>query len=1013
MSAPPDHLLIRAAAGSGKTYRLVRRLISLLADGVPPDSVLAATFSRKAAGEFRTKLLRALAAAVDDVAEAKKLAGEIGHEDWDGADFRELLAGIVRDPESLRLSTIDAFFLELVGLFRLEFGLGANLSLAAETADEFELKELLRRIFSEAGDEVRQALFHLIEEDRGEDSRRGFQLVVETWIENALALYRAAPAASIWGKLPEGVPSEAVSSEEWRAAVQNFATHLRKQSLPTGWEEAITDLIEALKVWDLSPEAPGTTGNWIKAGVENKEKLLAGKKYFQPRGAKRLTLSEDAGRALVDLSQIFYRQVVFLAVQNTKSAHAFLRMYQGEYERRRLRRGRIRFADLPFVLRTLGTVEGSLLAYRIDANLKHWLLDEFQDTSRGQWRVIEPFVEELFYDAEDIRSFFCVGDPKQAIYGWREGDSRLFEEIRQHYEHFEPRPLKAESQSVTFRCASAIVMFVNRLFGRAEAFPDDMHPEVVRRWCDGWEDHTANRNDVPGKVSIRVAEEKDARIDDLVRFLKDREPWEHGQKVAVLCRRNSEANKIVGRLREEEIPTVRDGALQVAADFTVGRILHGIFRLLLYPGDGLALGFLRDSQTAPALEAFLGGAVSADRIRRKWERETPEAFLAGLGRSLAEGGWMDESEQRCMRFINTIVSGICASPGWSLSRLDRAVAEARLEDAGAERSIQVLTIHRSKGLEFDIVLLPDLDAAGGGGGSRKFWTRSGPQGIEAILEGVRSDAQKAFPPLEAWAGEDKRDAALEDLCVHYVAFTRAVDELHLFLGPRRGTSKTGIHYWIQNALEIEEEVPGIVFEEGVETVPEIKAASCEKSAEEAPPISEGQSEAPVARLFAAETGEMREELGSALFGSHRAESLEFGRRVHRKLATMEWPGDADLSGMDGKLGQILKEAMASEEIRKLLSKPAGGAEVWRERAFDAVVDGAWVSGVFDRVHLPAKSSPVIIDFKTNSAFSGEVPEAHRYQMEMYRKALALILGRAPGKIEAKLVYLRAGAVVEV
>ncbi len=1014
MKPPPDHLLIRAAAGSGKTYRLVRRLIGLLADGAAPESVLAATFSRKAAGEFRTKLLRALATAVDAPSEAEKLADEIGRDDWDGARFRELLAGLVRDPEALRLSTIDAFFLELVGLFRLEFGLGSELSLAAETADEYELRELLRRIFSEAGDDVRQALFHLIEEDRSEDARRGFQTVVETWIENALALYRAAPDDSVWGRLPEGVPSEAVSPEEWKAAVRRFAAVIREEPPPPGWEEALPELIEAFDLWDFSPEPPRGTANWIKAGAVDTEKLLAGKKYFQPRGAKRLTVSEEAGRALVDLAQVFHRQVVYLAVQNTKSAHAFLRMYHGEYERRRLRRGRIRFADLPFLLRALGTVEGAVLSYRIDASIKHWLLDEFQDTSRGQWRVLEPFVEELFYDAEDRRSFFCVGDPKQAIYGWREGDSRLFEEIRRHYERFEPRPLKSESQSVTYRCAPAIVDFVNRMFGNAEGFPDEMDRGVATRWCEGWEDHRSARSDAPGRVTIRVAEDKESRSGDLVRFLEERKPWESGRKAAVLCRRNREANEIVALLRKNRIPTVRDGALQVAADFTVGRILHGIFRVLLHPGDGLALGFLRDAEAASAVETFLGGAISVERIRGKWERESPEAFLSELGRVLSEAGWMDASEQRCLRYVHTLVSGIRSTAQGSLSRLERAVAEARLEDAGAERSVQVLTIHRSKGLEFDMVLLPDLDGSGAGGGGRKFWTRSDPGGINAVLEAVKSETCEAFPPLGRWAEEEKRDSLFEDLCVHYVAFTRAVEELHLFLGPRKGTSKTGIHYWIGNALGIEGEDAGVVFEEGREAAPKTKETERVRPKEEPPPVSGAADTGPPPRLFAAGEEGDAGDFGSALFSSGRGERLQVGRRVHRLLAGMEWPSDQPFSRTEGEAGEILEQAMTSAEIRSLLSAPPGSkVSVWRERAFDALVEGAWVSGVFDRVHLPEDGPPVILDYKTDAEISGSIPEGHRHQMAIYRKALALILGKDPAEIEAKLVYLRAGIVVDV
>src|SRR5690606_12687583 len=96
------------------------------------------------------------------------------------------------------------------------------------------------------------------------------------------------------------------------------------------------------------------------------------------------------------------------------------------------------FSDLPVLLmRGLSGERTGLgaqdLIYRLDGRTDHWLIDEFQDTSRIQWKVLSAFIDEILQDSSGQRTFFCVGDVKQSIYGWRDGDARLFDEIRERY----------------------------------------------------------------------------------------------------------------------------------------------------------------------------------------------------------------------------------------------------------------------------------------------------------------------------------------------------------------------------------------------------------------------------------------------------------------------------------------------------------------------------------------------------------------------------------------------------
>ena len=114
--------------------------------------------------------------------------------------------------------------------------------------------------------------------------------------------------------------------------------------------------------------------------------------------------------------------------------HALLSKVVGSYRKLVLEKGGITFSDLPMLLNQGGNELARMnREYRLDRKYLHWMLDEFQDTSPIQWGVIEPLLDEVLYDPEEQRMFFCVGDQKQAIYGWRGGDSRLFGYLEERF----------------------------------------------------------------------------------------------------------------------------------------------------------------------------------------------------------------------------------------------------------------------------------------------------------------------------------------------------------------------------------------------------------------------------------------------------------------------------------------------------------------------------------------------------------------------------------------------------
>src|SRR6266851_2885185 len=133
---PFTHKVIRASAGSGKTHQLTSRYIGLLAAGVDPDTILATTFTRKAAGEILDRVLDRLAQAAGDRAGGKALGEQIGRRDLEPGDFTRLLRTLLLGLHRVRIGTLDSFYIKLAGSFGLELGLPPGWSIGEEVDDQ-------------------------------------------------------------------------------------------------------------------------------------------------------------------------------------------------------------------------------------------------------------------------------------------------------------------------------------------------------------------------------------------------------------------------------------------------------------------------------------------------------------------------------------------------------------------------------------------------------------------------------------------------------------------------------------------------------------------------------------------------------------------------------------------------------------------------------------------------------------------------------------------------------------
>ena len=786
MSVRLSHLRITASAGTGKTFRLTDRIVELLLLGVEPRRILALTFTRKAAGEFLRKLLEKLSLGAEKTGEARKFferrrdsARESGLEELakhytaeakrpekeQQVRFRQALRRVTDDLDRLEMGTLDSFLYRLVRGFAPELGLNREVKVLDEAAEEREEAEVLGELAMALGKDPRvrdQLRRDLIGGEKQAAPADPLRAEVRE-LQEAERIWHEEPGA-VWGGekeiFPTGQPVPAkVKEPAW-------------ESLPAGWQ----DLPERLR--EIAQASPGQvlTGK-AKRILESLTELEAGGAEVT-FDRKTVQLKGEAARYAGSVVRGYVKRLVDWRLGRTRRQGEYAARLAQVREQRRERAGRLRFADLPRIARD-EVVRVPILAYRLDGWFDHWLLDEFQDTSRSQWSALAPLVEEVWQDSEGRRTLFYVGDVKQAIYGWRGGDAGLFTEIARGYEG----RLKDEQLARSYRSGERVLKAVEHVFRPEALRTAGVDEAVVAGWARGWTGHECSEpNRGQGHVEIRPAEDEEiwAAVAEMV---KKSGVLQKGGTVGVLTRTNDLAHEGAELLAREGLRVTVEGKRSVVTEGPLGPACLLAARLAVDPSDRLAAGGLGAGMLAKAV---------ADGAE-------PFAFrsLADFTNGGAEGmmrGWLAAAEIGRDPFLEDLAEALVGagrafdrSGAGSVREFHRFLAEYQDPGATLRGAVQLMTMHKAKGLEFDLAIVVlergagrslKLDAAKGP------HLRTGESGAGRwVMELPSKDVCGAVPALAAEMERVQREAMLANLCLHYVAMTRARRALALVLPP--------------------------------------------------------------------------------------------------------------------------------------------------------------------------------------------------------------------------------------
>ncbi len=567
---PARNASVHASAGTGKTWLLVTRILRLLLTGVRPDSILAVTFTRKAAGEMEQRImerLRELMCASLERLDILLAQCGITPDDDVRARARQLYEQVLFNPWRLRATTFHAFCQELLQRFPLEAGVmpGFEILEATGLSEQAARDALLAETAAQPDGALAQALATLVEGCNGLHnavaSLRAFLARRSDWWAwvqdepdaHGFACRRLADFLAIE---PERDPLQGFPSAALRGQLAEFAALLERNTstdkdLAVGLSDALAGKADQAALLDaISPVFLTAKGEprARKASKAQQQRLgVAGE-------ARYLALHAELSETLVTLHDMLARHRTWRTT--TAWYTAGLRLLEHFMRIKREQRV-LDFSDLEWQACELlnRSAHASWVQYKLDARIDHLLVDEFQDTNPTQWRLLLPLLEELAAGgAERARSVFLVGDRKQSIYSFRRANPALLGQAsdwlaqRLDAQRF---PLDASRRS-----AQAVMDCVNAVFGR---------PPLNTLLSD-FTPHTTHLADDFGHVELLPLVTA-ADPPDTVAAARSglRNPLQEPRRVAEDVRYATEGRLIatrIGQLVAAHTPVTRDGAVR-------------------------------------------------------------------------------------------------------------------------------------------------------------------------------------------------------------------------------------------------------------------------------------------------------------------------------------------------------------------------------------------------------------------------------------------------------------------
>ncbi len=716
-------MALKASAGSGKTFALSVRFLALLFKGANPSEILTLTFTKKATAEMKERILDYL-----KILQKENLESEEKEKSQNILKELEekyhLKPDLVRNSAQkiyqrflnaeIRISTIDAFFQSILRKFCWFVGLSANFEVNEDT--KVHQQQLNESFLSALNGEQLEELSVFIAQCLSYDNYTSDSILERLrFLKNKLYLFdpnKKEPAFDEEGfleklrslnqqiqsiEIASDTAKKAIKCDDFRGFLNSSLTWLEKKSEYQSFKK-------------LKSEIPT-----LESECEEIENDL--KRYYEARESA-LFKKFPKFIQLYDKATSKIQALDFDAIKD--KVHALLNGYE----------------ELP----------AEFFYFRLDSKIAHILIDEFQDTSLNDYKILAPFIDEIkagIGQAKWHRSVFFVGDVKQSIYAFRGSFSSLFESVAKDFYH--------DNLQFNHRSSPLIINYVNTIFKKAyqnspTAYLEQKYPKASN-----------NKHVTDGYVKVSlVADERELLLDQVLQGAQNLLDHRIEPKdITILCATNDDALEIKNYL-QENLSAIRPSTESSAnlSQFVESKIIKNALEYAL--AEEPYKPFYKHSVLK------LAGYLHDDVIALPGFNPKKESVASFVWKIMEQFKLYEEPAQSCLE----LAIG-CEDANDFLEKLEaKEIASFNLKGA------QIMTIHKSKGMQFPYVIVCERLGKPNSSHSNQFLEEY--NGTELIRLYYRMKNREVVDKDYARA-LDKEEVAKdhEETNVYYVAFTRA------------------------------------------------------------------------------------------------------------------------------------------------------------------------------------------------------------------------------------------------
>ena len=829
----------KASAGSGKTFTLATEYIRLLIEN--PQSyrnILAVTFTNKATEEMKTRILSQLYGIWKQLPESDRYLKAIEEKTHLSPNIiRERsglgLANLLHNYSYFRVETIDTFFQSVLRTMARELELTTNLRIGLndEQIEELAVDQMIEDL--NATDVVLQWILKYIMENISDDKSWNIISQIKKFGRTIFKDKYKEVSQTLERKM-----AEPGFFEEYTTQLREIRT--RSEEHMKEYAKSFFDVIESegLTIDDFAYGKTGICSFFLKLQQGVFDESVVGKRITDCLGdsTKWCKKSHPRRELIYTLADSTLGDILRYAIEErprqwclNKSADLTLRhlnqlrlLSSIEHKVRELNETNNRFllSDTQQLLHSLiGESDSPFIFEKIGTQLEHVMIDEFQDTSTVQWKNFKVLLSEIL--SHEQGSSLIVGDVKQSIYRWRSGDWRLLNDIECQFndEQIETLPLKTN-----YRSERNIIEFNNTFFRHAAELEYLTQKEFYEEGAEQLQKGYADVEQlVPegrlsqGEIFIRLLPPEDyqektlQQIADTISYLLS-----HGarqQEMAILVRMNSNIPLIAQYFMKQmpEVTIVSDEAFRLDASPAVNLLIHAL-RLLTHPNDQLAKAtivkiwqcdvlqknIVKDSTRIQEENELLLSTIDINTLLPDSFRDHQEELLILPLYELVERLYAifelerlnSQSAYVCAFFdyLSTFISENTASIDDFLTEWEETLCGKTIQSDETD-GVRIISIHKSKGLEYNYVICPFCDWPLERGGDI-LWCQPQKEPFNQLPIAPIDYSQKQMMGT-IYEGDylyEHLQNAVDNLNLLYVAFTRACKGLYVI--GRRKTSNS-------------------------------------------------------------------------------------------------------------------------------------------------------------------------------------------------------------------------------